>query len=141
MKDIFIQYAAETVFTLLGIALTYLFTWIGLKIGKRQELKNINAAKGEAEKAALQTVGELQQTVVSDLKLFAEDGKLTPDEIEDLGKSLVEITIKKMSQPAINLLEAAGVDLVAWIHGVGEDWINSLHSGTTFQLESIEIPE
>lgn len=141
MKDILIQYAAEVVFTVLMLAITAGFTWITAKIGKREELKNVNAAKAEFEKATLQTVGELQQTMVSDLKAKAVDGKLSRDEIEDLGNKLYEITMKKMSNPAIKLLEAAGVDLVAWIRGAGEDWINSLHSGTTFQLESIEIPE
>lgn len=142
MKDILIQYAAELVFTILMLAITYLFTWIGLKIGKREELKNVTVAKAEVEKATLQTVGELQQTVVDDLKAKAADGKLSKDEIEDLGKKLYEITMKKMSDPSIKLLEAAGVDLVAWIRGAGEDWINSLHKDEwACKLGELVIPE
>lgn len=141
MKDILIQYAAETVFTILMLAITAGFTWITAKIGKREELKNVNVAKAEFEKATLQTVGELQQTVVSDLKAKAEDGKLTKDEIIDLQNKLYEITMKKMSNPAIKLLEAAGVDLVAWIRGVGEDWINSIHNNTAFTVGELVIPE
>ena len=75
---------------------------------------------------AIITVGELQQTIVDDLKANAADGKLTKEEIAMLGEKLVEKTLEKMSQPVYNLLNAAGTDIIALIKGAGEDWINSL---------------
>jgi len=72
------------------------------------------------------TVGELQQTIVDGLKGSREDGKLTKEEISALGVALVQKTIEKMSASTHGLLDAAGVDIAALIHGAGEYWINQL---------------
>lgn len=108
--------------TLIGV----LGTWLTGKIAKRTELATINAAQQELILLAQQTVGELQQTVVSKLKESRADGKLTEAEIRTLGNTLLEKTVAKLSEPTHNLLNAAGVDIVTLIHGAGEDWINSL---------------
>ena len=100
--------------------------WALKKIGKREGLEGISIATDEVIKMATITIGELQQTIVNDLKANAADGKLTKEEIVMLGEKLVEKTLEKMSQPVYNLLNAAGTDIIALIKGAGEDWINSL---------------
>lgn len=117
----------ENLVNILGALLMTLIgvfgAWLSGKIAKRTELAAINAAQQELITMAQITVGELQQTVVKGLKASHEDGKLTKDEIAMLGKALLEKTVEKMSKPTHDLLNAAGVDIVALIHGAGEDWI------------------
>lgn len=86
-----------------------------MQIGKHQELKTINAAVGELTTATETTVQELNQTVVEGLKEASADGKLTKDEIQHLGKLLLEGTMAKMSNAGINVLKAANVDINAII--------------------------
>lgn len=114
-----VQIAATLVVTLIGV----LGAWLTAKIGKREELKNISAATDEATKAAEKTVLELQQTTVEGLKKASADGKLTKDEIDDLGKLLIDGASAKMSDAAKGVLNAAGVDLTAIIKGAGEAMI------------------
>ena len=108
--------------TLIGV----LGSIITAKLAKKNKLANINAAQQELMYMAQITVGELQQTVVSKLKAAHEDGKLTKEEINMLGTMLLEKTMEKLSEPTHQLLNAAGVDIVALIHGVGEDFINRM---------------
>lgn len=123
---ILIESAAEVAATLLIMLIGVLGTWLTLKIGKRKELANINAAQQEVITLARQTVGELQQTVVDGLKASHADGKLTIGEIRELGNRLVELTKAKMSAATEALLSAAAVDIAALIRGAGEDWIQQL---------------
>ena len=120
---VIIENAVQVTATLLLMLIGVLGTWISTKIAKREELKNISAATEEATKAAQTTVLELQQTTVEYLKADSADGKLTKDEIDSLGKALLEGTIAKMSASAVKLLNAAGVDLSELIKGVGEAMI------------------
>lgn len=126
MMDVIIENAVAIVATLLMTLIGVLGTWLTAKLAKREELTNINAAQQEAIKAAQITVGELQQTLVEGLKAGHEDGKLTREEIEALGKMLVDNALKKMSVSAIGVLNAAAVDITALIKGAGEDWIQKL---------------
>ena len=100
--------------------------WLTAKIGKREELKTINAAQQELIAMAQTTVGELMQTTVKDLKAASADGKLSNDEIQMLGIKLAKGTIEKMSGVSLKVLRAAGVDINKLIAGAGEDWINTL---------------
>ena len=102
-----VQIAATLVVTLIGV----LGAWLTAKIGKREELKNISAAT------------ELQQTTVDKLKAASADGKLSKDEIDELGKLLIDGASAKMSDAAKGVLNAAGVDLTAIIKGAGEAMI------------------
>lgn len=120
---VIIENAVQVVSTLLLMLIGVLGAWISAKIAKREELKNISAATEEATKAAQTTVLQLQQTTVEHLKAASADGKLTKDEIDSLGKALLEGTIAKMSASAVKLLNAAGVDLSELIKGVGEAMI------------------
>ena len=134
MGQMFIQTAVEIIaenivgwiFAVVVIVLGAFGVWILKKIGKREGLEGISTATDEVIKMAIITVGELQQTIVNDLKANAADGKLTKEEIVMLSEKLVEKTLEKMSQPVYNLLNAAGTDIIALIKGAGEDWINSL---------------
>lgn len=120
---VIIENAVQVAATLLLMLIGVIGTWVSAKIAKREELKNISAATEEATKAAQTTVLELQQTTVEHLKAASADGKLTKDEIDSLGKALLEGTIAKMSASAVKLLNAAGVDLSELIKGVGEAMI------------------
>lgn len=116
---------ANLAITLIGVA----GAWLVTQIGKSQQLKTINAAVGELTNAAEQTVLELQQTVVDDLKAASADGKLTQEEITVLGKKLLEGTLQKMSDSGIGVLKAANVDINAIVTGAGEALIARIKAG------------
>ena len=116
---------ANLAITLIGVA----GAWLVTQIGKSQQLKTINSAVGELTTAAEQTVYELQQTVVDDLKAASADGKLTQDEITALGKKLLEGTLQKMSDSGIGVLKAANVDINAIVTGAGEALIARIKNG------------
>lgn len=134
MGQMFIQTAVEIIaeniigwiVSIVVILIGAFGVWALKKIGKRAGLEGISIATDEVIKMATITVGELQQTIVNDLKANAADGKLTKEEIVMLGEKLIGKTLEKMSQPVYNLLNAAGTDIIALIKGAGEDWINSL---------------
>ena len=136
MGQMFIQTAVEIIaeniigwiFAVVAIVLGAFGVWVLKKVGKREGLEGISTATDEVIKMAIITIGELQQTIVNDLKANAADGKLTKEDIVMLSEKLVEKTLEKMSQPVYNLLNAAGTDIIALIKGAGEDWINSLKS-------------
>ena len=115
-----ISIAAAAMIALIGI----LGSLITRELNKNTALSSINLAQQELILMAQQTVGELQQTVVDKLK--ANGSKLSTQEINALGEALVEKTVKKMSEPAMKLLNASGVDIIALIHGAAEDFLLSL---------------
>lgn len=126
MLDIILENVVTIVVVLITTLIGVLGTWLTAKLAKKEELATINAAQQEAIQAAQLTVSELQQTLVDGLKAGHEDGKLTAEEIEALGKLLLSETLKKMSASAIGVLNAATVDVTALIKGAGEDWIAKL---------------
>ena len=75
---------------------------------------------------AQQTVMELQQTVVDNLKAASADGKLTKEEIAELKELLLDGAMDKLSDTAKNMLTAAGVDISAVIRGAGEAFIRQM---------------
>ena len=116
---------ANLAVTLIGVA----GAWLLAQISKTQKLNTINTAVGELTNAAEQTVWELQQTVVDGLKEASADGKLTQDEIANLGKLLLEGTLAKMSESGIGVLKAANVDINAIVKGAGEALIAKIKEG------------
>lgn len=126
MVETIIEVVTAALFDLILAALTVLLAWVGSKIAENKKLTNINEAKQEVDDAVFQTVAELQQTVVEGLKTAAEDGKLTQEEISELGYQVIYRTMRKLSEPSISLLTAAGVDLEAYIQGAAEKWVASL---------------
>ncbi len=126
MNEVIIETAVQIVATLILTLIGVLGTWLTAKIAKRNELANINAATNEVIGAAQLTVLELQQTVVDGWKAASADGKLSKDEITQLGTMLIDKTMEKMSDSAKNLLTAAGVDITAIIKGAGEAMVQNM---------------
>ena len=128
--DTVIIETAVSVLANLAVTLIGVFgAWLLMQISKSQKLSTINTAVGELTNAAEQTVLELQQTVVDDLKAASADGKLTKEEVEVLGKKLIDGTIAKMSGSAMDVLKAANVDVNAIITGAGEALIARIKRG------------
>lgn len=126
MVETIIEVVVDALFELVAAGFMILLAWVGSKIAENKKLANISVAKHEVDDAVFQTVSELQQTVVDGLKAAAEDGKLTPEEITDLGFEVIEGVMRKLSEPSIHLLRAAGVDLEAYIRGAAEKWVATL---------------
>lgn len=114
-----VSIASNLAVTLIGV----LGAWLLARLSKTQKLNTIATAVGELTDAAETTVLELQQTLVDGLKEASADGKLTQDEIADLGKKLLDGTLAKMSDSGINVLKAANVDINALVTGAGEAMI------------------
>ena len=128
--DTVIIETAVSVLANLAVTLIGVFgAWLLMQISKSQKLSTINTAVDELTGAAEQTVLELQQTVVDDLKAASKDGKLTKDEIEVLGKKLIDGALAKMSGSAMDVLKAANVDVNAIITGAGEALIARIKRG------------
>ena len=118
------------------IALGLIFAWIGIKLGNNAKLKNILEAKIELEDAVLKTVGKLKQEFVDNWK-EANGGKLTEEQIAYLKNETLNITISTLSQPAIDLLKAAGVDFIEYVRNAAETWVGQLNQGEGVLLEAV----
>ena len=109
------------------IALIGVFgAWLTAKLGKATQLDTVNRAQQELIKLAQITVGELKQTVVDSMKAAHTDGKLTKEEIAQLGNLLYEKTTAKLSASAMDVLTAAQVDISALITGTAEQLIGQM---------------
>ena len=120
MTTVIIETIASVLSNLAVTLIGVFGAWLMAQIGKTEKLKTVNAAIAELILAAETTVLELQQTVVDGLKEASADGKLSEDEIEELGELLVEGALRKMSDSSINVLHAANVDVNAIVKGAGE---------------------
>lgn len=119
-----ILYEASILLEIVVKALIGMFgTWVLAQIGKSQKLKHVEAAAKELLDAAQETAAALQQTTVEQLKAAHEDGKLTEDEIKTLNTLLLKTTMQKLSDPAVELLKAAGKDISAMILDAADAWI------------------
>ena len=120
-----VSVVANLAVTLIGV----LGAWLLMQISKSQKLSTINTAVGELTNAAEQTVLELNQTVVHGLKEASADGKLTQEEIANLGMLLLKGALAKMSDSGIGVLKAANVDINAIVTGAGEALIARIKRG------------
>ena len=123
MNEVIIELVAQIVGTFALMLIGVAGTWLTTKIAKRNELATIAAATAEATDAAQRVVLELQQTLVDGMKASCEDGKLSEAEIEHLGALLLNKAMAQMSEPAKNVLAAAGKDVSAIIQSAGEAMI------------------
>ena len=123
MNEVIIELVARIVGTFALMLIGVAGTWLTTKIAKRNELATIAAATAEATDAAQRVVLELQQTLVDGMKASCEDGKLSEAEIEHLGELLLNKAMAQMSEPAKNVLAAAGKDVSAIIQSAGEAMI------------------
>ena len=111
------------------IALIGVFgAWLTAKLGKVTQLDTVNRAQQELIKLAQITVGELKQTVVDGMKAASKDGKLTKEEIAQLGQLLFEKTTAKLSASAMDVLTVAQVDISALITGTAEQLIGRMNA-------------
>ena len=129
MNTVIIETAVSILSNLAVTLIAVLGAWLVAQIGKSQQLKTINTAVGELTNAAEQTVLELQQTVVDGLKEASADGKLTQEEIANLGKLLLDGALSKMSDSGMDVLKAANVDINAIVTGAGEALIAKIKAG------------
>lgn len=123
MNEVIIEMVAQIIGTFALMLIGVAGTWLTAKIAKRNELATIAAATEEATAAAQRVVLELQQTMVEGMKASCEDGKLSESEIEQLSALLLNKAMAQMSEPAKNVLAAAGKDVSAIIQSAGEAMI------------------
>lgn len=130
MMEIFmntiIQYVAEIVAILIISAFGIFGSWLLNKMKQQKGLENIAMATEQVIKAAQITVRELQQTLVGNWKEQQENGKLTPEQIAELKHKSIEITLKKLSEPTLKLLESAKIDVEVMITSAAEAYIDEL---------------
>lgn len=118
-----IQYVAEVVGILLVSAFGILGGLLLNKMKQHKNLENIAIATEQVIDAAQKTVLELQQTLVVNWKENQQNGKLTAEQIVELKQKVLDITMKKMSDPTLKLLEGAKVDVKAMITSAAEAYI------------------
>jgi len=121
--DILIENAVEIAAAFFVALIGVFGAWLTAKLGKATQLDTVNHAQQELIKLAQITVGELKQTVVDGMKAAHKDGKLTKEEITQLGQLLYEKTTAKLSASAMDVLTAAQVDVSALITGTAEQMI------------------
>ena len=123
-----IQYVAEIVAILVISAIGVFGSWLLNKMKQQKGLENIAMATEQVIQAAQVTVRELQQTLVGNWKEQQENGKLTAEQIVELKQKAIEITLKKLSEPTLKLLESTKIDVEAMITSAAEAYIDELKS-------------
>jgi len=137
-----IKVALNVIEALALSAVSIFGAWWAAKAKNKTELQNINIAMRNVETVVRQTVGELKQTVVDGMKEAADNGKLTDRQVDDLKQRLLTMTLGKLDSPTVNLLEAAGMDLCAFITGAAESWIaEQKEAQNAFILDGVEITD
>ena len=126
VADILIENAVNIAAAFFIALIGVLGAWLTAKLGKSTELDTVNRAQQELIKLAQITVGELKQTVVDGMKAAHKDGKLSKEEIAQLGHLLFEKTTAKLSASAMDVLTAAQVDISALITGTAEHLIGQM---------------
>ena len=126
MTDVIIENIVRIVAALLMMLISVGGAYLTSLIARNEKLKSIGMATQQIVDAALQTAGELQQTMVNDLKEASVDGKLSKEDIATLGRDVVELTLLKLTQPTKDLINGAGGDVEAIIHGATEAWLEEI---------------
>ena len=122
---ILIQNIIEIVSAAVLLGLGTVGTWALGKLGQDKKLKNITEAVGQLLEATNLTVVALQQQFVEDWKQN-QNGKLTEQQIAELKQQAINITLNHLSQPTINLLNAAKVDIINIISTATEAYVLKL---------------
>lgn len=121
-----IQYVAEIVAILAISAIGVFGSWLLNKMKQKKGLENLALATEEVIKAAQITVRELNQTLVYNWKEQQENGKLTAEQIVELKQKAIDITLKKLGEPTLKLLESAKIDVEVMITSAAEAYIDEL---------------
>lgn len=122
----FIEMGSEILSELLKMLITLAGTWLLLKMAGHAKISSIAKATQNVVDLSVQTVDELEQTLVASLRSAHEDGKLDENDVALLNSELLGRTMNKMSDPVKELLEAAKTDIVSLILGAGESWIHAM---------------
>lgn len=121
--DVLIGVGTRVVFELLMLVIGVAFAYLSKLTAKSRYLDHVSAAMDELERVVKTVVGDLQQTIVEGLKDASVDGKLSQEEIYDLGRLLLRKTHEQLSDPASDTIEAAGIDIDEAIHSFAEAYI------------------
>lgn len=114
--------------------ISVLGTYLTLKLSKREDLKNINEAQKQIIDTVKLTVLEVKQVLTDDLKKL-NGGQLTEQQKEQAREKLWELVEPKLSLSAIKLLEAATIDLQAFVIGSAEKYLKELELGLLQQAQ------
>lgn len=134
-----IEQTVNSLAKLVQMAFFALAAFAADKLGKNLKLKNLNIAVQKVCELARQTAGELQQTIVDNIKAENPDGKLTKDQIDDLSRSLLYLVKAKLDTATQELIIASGSDLDALITGECESYLNMLKNSPVIIGGSAEI--
>ena len=130
MENVIMQtaalYALEIIKTLILTLVGVAGTWLLAQTGKNKHLANIHSALGEVGAAVTVVVAKLQKKFVENWKQINEYGKLTEEYIKRLNKTLIDEVMKNLSDPAIQLLKGAKIDLEEYILSMGEKAVTQL---------------
>lgn len=128
VTGVLIEQAVTTVARLLEALVLAYGAWALEKFGKNKKLQNLSLANQELCAIVRQTVRELNQTIVNELKEESPDGKLTNAQINDLSNMLLALVKAKADEATIKMLTAAGADVDALITGQCEAYLDLLKS-------------
>lgn len=126
---LFVQNIIEIIGAAVLLGLGISGTWALSKLGQDKKLKNITEAVGQLLEATNLTVVALQQQFVEDWKQN-QNGKLTEQQIAELKQQAITITLNHLSQPTLNLLNAAKVDIINIISTAAEAYVLKLKEGS-----------
>ena len=132
MREVIIEVLVQVIATVLLGTVSIAFAYAGKWMGQTKKLETVAAAMSQLEDVVQNVVGELQQTMVEGLKAASVDGKLSQEDIYDLGKLLVRKTSEQLSNPAASTLKAAGIDIENMIHSIAEAYIERIKRGNAF---------
>jgi hypothetical protein len=138
MREVIIEVTVQVIGAIVMGVIGIMFAYIGKLIGQNKKLENISSAMNQLEGVVQSVVGELQQTMVEGLKEASVDGKLSNEDIYDLGRLLVQKATEQLSDPASATLEAAGIDIVSMIHSMAEAYIERVKRGN--EIFAVEAP-
>ena len=123
MREVVIEVVVQVIGALLMGVIGVAFAYLTKLVGKTKELEHVASAMDELESVVTTVVGDLQQTIVENLKAASADGKLSQEDIYDLGKLLVMKVKEQLSNPASTTIQAAGIDMTEAIHSIAEAYI------------------
>lgn len=123
MREVIIEVVVQVIGALLMGVIGVAFAYLTKLVGKTKELEHVASAMDELESVVTTVVGDLQQTIVENLKAASADGKLSQEDIYDLGKLLVMKVKEQLSNPASTTIQAAGIDMTEAIHSIAEAYI------------------
>lgn len=132
MREVIIEVVVQVIGALLMGVIGVAFAYLTKLVGKTKELEHVASAMDELESVVTTVVGDLQQTIVENLKAASADGKLSQEDIYDLGKLLVMKVKEQLSNPASTTIQAAGIDMTEAIHSIAEAYIARIKRETNF---------